>query len=80
MVYRFVYVSNNSYNNLICTVSTITKEYIVYKASMYNKVIDDKVKHLTEHLPKSEPIELKSKRAFENLVKGLDTDEEFTRI
>lgn len=81
MIYRYVYISKtNKYNNLCCLVSTITKQYLVYKASMYNGIIDEKVKQLTYHLPKSEPIELATKRAFENLVKGLDTDEEFTRI
>ena len=81
MIYRFVYCSKtNKSQNLICTINTISKQYIVYKASMYGAVIEEKVKQLVMHLPKSEPIELATKRAFENLVKGLDTDEEFTRI
>lgn len=80
MTYKFRFLASICSNDLYCIVNTTSKEYLVYKGLMYNKTIDDKVKHLTERLPNSDIIELRSKDAFEKLVKGLDSDEEFTRI
>lgn len=81
MVYKFIYKSKaNDYNSKICIVNTISKEYLVYKSSMYNKVIDDKVKYLSHYLPNTDPIEMRTQKDLEKLVKGLDSDEEFTRI
>lgn len=67
MIYKFRYVSkSNVYNNLYILINNETREFLIFKSSMFGEHLNNKIKHLTGGLDFSEfvNIDLKTRKDF----------------
>lgn len=77
MIYKFRCVSkSNAYNNLYIVVNNITREFIIFKSSMFGEHLYNKIKHLTGGLDLIEfaNIDLKSRKEFKKYADILRED------
>ena len=68
MIYKFRYVSkSNVYNNLYIVINNETREFIIFKSSMFGEHLYNKIKRLTGGLDLNElvNIDLKTRKDFE---------------